>query len=151
MFSYRIQQSSRVCCHIRLLQWQEDNFVLFTSFSEKNICIFLLFSLFVSKAYGGAGGAALLINNPPSVCTLYIFFFFLAFFKCLVACCHSFFYFTLISYILWRSSLNIYLCVVVFYCGASKTRNLSLQVEEIHQSFCVINAPKIFRDKSVVL
>ncbi len=31
-----------------------------------------------------------------------------------------------IKLILWRSSLNIYLCVVVFYCGACKTRNLSL-------------------------
>jgi hypothetical protein len=33
---------------------------------------------------------------------------------------------TTLNYILWRSSLNIYLCVVVFYCGASKTRNSSL-------------------------
>jgi hypothetical protein len=32
-----------------------------------------------------------------------------------------------------------YLFVVVFYCGASKTINLSLQVEEIHQTFGVTN------------
>jgi hypothetical protein len=39
-----------------------------------------------------------------------------------------------IFFLLRRSSLNIYLFVVVLYCGASKTRNPSLYVEEIHQS-----------------
>jgi hypothetical protein len=29
----------------------------------------------------------------------------------------------------------------VFYCGASKTLNLSLQVEEIHRTFRAKNAP----------
>jgi hypothetical protein len=28
--------------------------------------------------------------------------------------------------VMWRSSLSIYLCVAVFYFGASKTRNLPL-------------------------
>jgi hypothetical protein len=105
----------------------------FHFFLRKEYLRFLLFSLFVSKAYGGAGGAALLINNPPSVCISS------SFFSCfsLKVWWHAatLFLFTLLAYILWRSSLNIHLCVVVFYCGASKTRNLSLKVEEIHQSF----------------
>ncbi len=41
--------------------------------------------------------------------------------------------------------------IYVFYCGASKTINLSLKVEEIHQSFGVKNEPNIFRNKSDVL
>jgi hypothetical protein len=47
--------------------------------------------------------------------------------------------------------LNIFLSVLVFYCGASKTRNLSLLVEKIHQSIGVKNTPDVFRNKSVVL
>jgi hypothetical protein len=43
-------------------------------FNKRISAFFLLFSLFVSKAYGGAGGAALLINNPPSVCISSSFF-----------------------------------------------------------------------------
>jgi len=42
------------------------------------------------------------------------------------------------------------MCRSVFF-GASKARNPSLYVEEIHQSFLVKNAPKFFRNKSVVL
>jgi hypothetical protein len=43
----------------------------------------------------------------------------------------------LIMLAVWRNSLNILLCIVVFYYGASETINLSLKVEEIHQTFGV--------------
>ncbi len=44
-----------------------------------------------------------------------------------------------------------YLFVVLFYCRASKTINLSLSVEEIHQTFSVKNAQNIIGIKSAVL
>jgi len=50
---------------------------------------------------------------------------------------------------------EVYICTVFMcrrvYCGASKTRNLSLSVEEIHQSVGVKNVPNIFRNKSALL
>ncbi len=53
---------------------------------------------------------------------------------------------------LWRISVNIlFICRSVLFCGASKTINLPLQMEKIHQTFRVKNAPNIFRNKSVVL
>jgi hypothetical protein len=41
---------------------------------------------------------------------------------------------------------KFYLCVAVFYCGARKSRNLSLYVEEIQQRFGVKNAPNVIRN-----
>jgi hypothetical protein len=58
------------------------------------------------------------INSTASSTTLAVLFY---------LGCERLCGFKLTMFVLWRtrSSLNIYLCVVVFYCCASKTRNLS--------------------------
>jgi hypothetical protein len=47
--------------------------------------------------------------------------------------------------------LNIIYLLVVFCCGASKTLNPSLSVDEIHQTLRAKKAPDTFRNRSVVL